>query len=421
MPDVRLAYRPFAEQVAFFQRKVNTPTSRWDDIQRGDHSHGFMVAGATRAALLDDVRGAVLNAIQGGRGFAAFQEEFESAVAKNDWHGWTGEGTAAGRAWRARTIYQTNIRQSYNAGRYAQLTHPDMVAVRPFWQYRHNDRGTSRVPRLTHVAWNGLILPWDDDWWKTHYPMNGWGCNCGVRALGQDDIDRMGLTVGTAPAGGNAGVDEGFDYNVGETARSLPSAAAFGQRVMGMPEAWRAIALDDAQLRPVQWGQEWSGVIDRAAREIAAGAARPRGYALPLGFLRPDVAAGLPLAPSTALLSGVDAQVYHLMRTTKGAIDPLLQEAVSQIPARLAAADTVVLFDRGVAGQRNATPALVYTWPVSAGRDGRWMRLVFHVDSTAGDRSMRQAGMAGNWLRTAGLVGRGNLTEPKYLLLRGKL
>ena len=40
----------------------------------------------------------------------------------------------------------------------------------------------------------GLDLPgsWDDPWWDTHYPPNGWKSSCGVEALSQEDLQRLG-------------------------------------------------------------------------------------------------------------------------------------------------------------------------------------------------------------------------------------
>jgi hypothetical protein len=39
-----------------------------------------------------------------------------------------------------------------------------------------------------------MIVRADDPWWDVHYPPNGWGCSCYVRALSQGDIDRHGLS-----------------------------------------------------------------------------------------------------------------------------------------------------------------------------------------------------------------------------------
>ena len=110
----------FAEQIAFFRQKVNIGTARWDDLLGAAHDRAFVVAGAAKADLLADLRAAVTKAIEQGTTLATFRQDFDALVARHGWTGWTGEGTAAGRAWRTRVIYETNLRASYAAGRWAQ-------------------------------------------------------------------------------------------------------------------------------------------------------------------------------------------------------------------------------------------------------------------------------------------------------------
>ena len=88
----------FAEQIAFFRQKVNLGTQRWDDILGAAHDRSFVVAGAAKADLLADLRAAVTKAIAQGTTLAEFRKDFEALVARHGWTGWTGEGTAAGRA-----------------------------------------------------------------------------------------------------------------------------------------------------------------------------------------------------------------------------------------------------------------------------------------------------------------------------------
>lgn len=132
-----------------------------------------MVAGATKAELLADLAKAVDKAIAEGRSLEEFRSDFRSIVEKNGWHGWTGEGTKKGKAWRTRVIYRTNMATTYAAGRRAQLLAGNFA----FWVYRH---GGSREPRILHLGWNGLALPPDHEFWATHSPPNGWGCSCYV-------------------------------------------------------------------------------------------------------------------------------------------------------------------------------------------------------------------------------------------------
>lgn len=76
------------------------------------------------------------------------------------------------------------------------MTTPDMLKMRPYWQYRHV---TIDNPRLNHKRLNNKVLQADDPWWQINYPPNGWGCHCYVRTLSTADMDRLGLAVSETP------------------------------------------------------------------------------------------------------------------------------------------------------------------------------------------------------------------------------
>lgn len=224
--------RPFREQAAFFRRKLGrlVPTRRWDDLTREEHDHAFMVAGAQKADLLADLAASVDRAIVEGKSLDAFRKDFAAAVDRNDWHGWTGEDSKGGRAWRTRTIYRTNAMTSYSAGRYAQLVEGKFA----YWVYRH---GGSNDPRPEHLAFDGIALPPDHPFWKTFYPPSDWGCSCyvvgarsaaGVRRLGGDPDKQLpvGWDVVDSATGMPAGVGKGWDYAPGASVAPIVAATA---------------------------------------------------------------------------------------------------------------------------------------------------------------------------------------------------
>ncbi len=224
-PELAAVFRqPFAEQVAFFRGKLGNlvPTAKWDDLWKSQHDRAFMVAGAAKADLLADLAEAVDKAIAEGETLQDFRKRFAEIVDRRGWHGWTGEATRAGRAWRTRIIYQTNLATSYAAGRLAQLKEAGF----PLWVYRHS---RAEHPRLQHLAWDGLTLPADHPFWQTHYPPSGWGCRCRVvGADGPKSAARLGGKPGyTAPPAGwdaidpktgeQVGIDKGWGYMPGAT------------------------------------------------------------------------------------------------------------------------------------------------------------------------------------------------------------
>jgi len=215
------ARQQFQEQIDFFKAKLNLPSKCWDDIWQAENDRGFIVAGAQKADLLADLRAAVDKSVA-GQSIGDFRKQFEAAVAKSGWSGWTGEGTTAGRAWRTRIIYQTNIISSYAAGRWRQLNDPELLAVRPFWRYIHRD-GVLH-PRPKHKEWgdSGLTLRHDHPFWLTHFPPNGWGCHCSVQAVrgpkaGDATTPPEGWDSTDAKTGAPPGIDKGWAYAPGVT------------------------------------------------------------------------------------------------------------------------------------------------------------------------------------------------------------
>ncbi|QSX32615.1 head morphogenesis protein [Shewanella avicenniae] len=247
MPQAQYGSVQFSQAIDFFRGKLNLPTAAWDDLWGAMHSRAFVVAGAQQADLLTDLRKSVDAAISDGMSLGEFKKQFKDLVAK---HGWDHKGDAD---WRAQIIYDTNMRQSYNTGRWQQLQQFE------YWQYKH---GHPKVPREDHLLWHNLVLPRNHVWWQTHFPQNGWGCTCSVRGLTEGQLRRLNLKVSQAPDGSTyewtnpktgelldvpKGIDPGFDYSPGE--------AALGQQLSDAAmQQWDAIKQDAwQQLTPGSW------------------------------------------------------------------------------------------------------------------------------------------------------------------------
>jgi len=233
---------PFAEAEAFFRRKLNVPTSAWNDLWQAEHAKGFMTAGAMKADLLADMRNAVDQAIAGNLDLAEFRQQFDSIVQK---HGWAYNG---GRNWRSALIYDINVNTAYQAGRWQQF----VEGGAKYLKYVHADGVLN--PRPEHVALDGTVRPIDDPFWSTHYPPNGWGCQC--RAVIADENE---LTDVPSVAGDPATVDEAWAYNVGQAgmekadtvlADKLTRLAAAGFAVLAQQLAAEILAITGREVRP---------------------------------------------------------------------------------------------------------------------------------------------------------------------------
>ena len=168
-------------------------------------------------------------AISEGQSIGAFQKAFKEIVARHGWETHRPGVLALSRH------FETNLRQSYNAGRDDQIERikhkrplPSIVTATP------------SIPGELHLKWNNLVLPVDHPWWETHSPSNGYGCKCKKFLLSEADLKRRGLTVGQAPDDGNyewvdkatgeihripRGIDPGFDYRP-KTPAALTEAMA---------------------------------------------------------------------------------------------------------------------------------------------------------------------------------------------------
>jgi len=288
MRSIDITFGPFQEALDFFRSKINVPTARWADVWREAHNVAFMVAGAQRADVIQDFRDAIDKAISRGTTLEEFRKDFDSIVAR---HGWSFNG---GRGWRTRIIYETNLRGAYAAGRFRQLTDPDLLSLRPWWQYHHSDAVAN--PRPLHVSWDGLILRHDNPWWRTHYPPNGWGCQCSVTALGKRDLERLGKKgPDKAPTDGSRefvdkvtgevhqvpkGIDPGFDFTPGapvdkrvqalmlKKAQTMDTALADRLRKSVNTVEARPKNLDDYLAAGDRWVDELSNGLDPAAPDF---------------------------------------------------------------------------------------------------------------------------------------------------------
>lgn len=193
---------------------------------------GRAVARAMKDGVIADVYEALAESINAGETLQTFAQRIEEVSRKK---GWMATETEQRRAWRARIIFETNMRMHYQAERYRQLTAPSVMEFYPYWRYVHGQLRTPMRPRPEHVAWDGLVIRADDPWWRTHFGPNGWGCTCGVSVVSRDDLQRMGKDAPDEPP--KWGSEKYTDPDTGET-RNVPRGIDPGFDVT--PDEWIA-------------------------------------------------------------------------------------------------------------------------------------------------------------------------------------
>ena len=193
----------------------------WYDTWHEEHHRAFVVAKLCKADLLQEVHDSLQKAIDEGQTFEEWRKEIQPKL-EGRWLGKT-----VGELWdempeehkiqlkeqakkegrkdpeptgeqreevispkRLETIYRTNMKVAHVAGQYQSLV--DEAELYPYWQYHTQE--DNRV-RDSHAVLNRKVFRWDDPFWDTHFPPNGWQCRCYVRSLDDDDLEEKGLKV----------------------------------------------------------------------------------------------------------------------------------------------------------------------------------------------------------------------------------
>lgn len=184
--------RPPAEAIDYLESKGYKIGWDWHQTLDDAHSRAFTVAKVAKLDLLQDIRQSLVTALEKGQSLDQWKADLEPLLRQKGWWGKkiviNPEGqeqqVQLGSPRRLRTIYHTNMRASYSAGRYKAMM--EATATRPYWEYRHI---TMVNYREVHKAWNGTILRADDPFWSYAYPPSQFGCNCRVIARSAREVE----------------------------------------------------------------------------------------------------------------------------------------------------------------------------------------------------------------------------------------
>ena len=190
--DMRPAFLrlPFAEAVAFWTERGGDPALLEE----------VLGAYRRRAAIytddqLDTIAQAAVDEItrtlERGGTLREFKEAIESETVTL--------GISPAGPGYLENVYRTQVASAYGAGRFAQLNSPDVIAARPYRQWRTAQ--DSRV-RTEHAAMDGVTWRADDPTFADTFPPAGFQCRCASVSLSQEDVDDEGIVIATSiPAG----------------------------------------------------------------------------------------------------------------------------------------------------------------------------------------------------------------------------
>lgn len=312
-----------AEAIAFFRAKGWEIAFDWRDVWQEENLRAFTVAKAMSRDLLEDIRAAVDTALAEGQTLEQFSKDLAPRLFAKGWWGrkimtdpQTGEERVVqlGSPARLRTIYETNLRTSYMAGRWQRIE--QSKAVMPFIRYVSVMDGREREQ---HHAWHGTILPVDDPWWDTHFPPCGWGCRCDGQPVNRRMIERRNWKMEaprTFPVRSyvnkrtgeitrvEQGIDPGWSYNVGKAPLDGMTPAP---RTGGSMGELNAATFSEADYARVRGFFAAFGLADRAAAMK--------------GKIWQD-AAGWPVPISLGLLRGPTGRMAKLGAADLRALEP---------------------------------------------------------------------------------------------------
>jgi len=257
------------EVIRYFRAKQSIPTFDWSDIAPQEHAYSWTVAKTAGFDVIEDIRAAVDDAIVNRVPFDTFQERLTPILREKGWWGRRiaadpGDGkldiVQLGSPRRLRTIYWANTRTAHAAGEWERTQRTKRFL--PFLVYTLSQ---AERRREEHEGWTGTVLPVDAPWWHTHYPPNGWGCQCGVRQVSRRKAKELGWEDGKAAPEVNMrpwrnrrsgqtvmvpkGIDPGWDTNPGKTrARNL--AELLSGRIDRLPLRARPAAIADLVAAP---------------------------------------------------------------------------------------------------------------------------------------------------------------------------
>lgn len=304
---------PFEEAVSFLRQKVALPQNDWQELMHAGHDRAFVVAGIASQEVAEDIQTLVVRNMEQG-GLAGFRKDLDALIEDGRWTGRPemvidgsedAETLAAKqkyKAWRTRTIYDTNLRTAHAAGRLKQQR--ALVDILPFFQYMHAATRTPKRPRAKHVRLDGLTLPQDDPVWQRIYAPNGWLCSCAVMAVTQSIADEAPDNLRQAPVESviNAAVPPEWQYLPGDTwERGLVPSEQAG--LLEPSRERRAVQSDLPALETLAAPMRLPEPLPQTAtdEEIAARFLSQFGASLERGVLYRDVA-GQQLVVSRQLL-----------------------------------------------------------------------------------------------------------------------
>lgn len=223
---------PFDEAIAAaLARGVVLPSVYYQQLRGLARQLAFSISGITAIEQLQAVLDSLAVAMQTGQSFTEWRDEAAVMDLNLPKH-------------RLDNIWRTNLQGNYMRGKWEQFV--ENAESRQYLQY---DAINDTRVRPSHLAMDGVIRRWDDPFWKTHSPPNGYRCRCSLfslteaQARARTGVDKKGRGTGLNKEpvnldGSLAVPDKGWDYHpyedqVGVLRKVLNEVKAAAGQVLG--------------------------------------------------------------------------------------------------------------------------------------------------------------------------------------------
>ncbi len=231
--------KPPEEAIKYLKSKGLKLTFNYDEMLHEAHHKAFTVAKITKLDLLKDIQDSLVQAQRDGIGFKQWKKGIRQTLIDKGWFGQTeviDEKTGEVKninvnARRLSTIFHTNMRTSYQVGRYKKMK---ALKIEVYWRYVAIL--DTRV-RPDHAALHGMIRHRDDPFWNKNYPPNAWNCRCKVQAYSKKQVKKNGWKIKNPDdplPKLYKGATKDWNYNVGEGAEY---EKIFARKLKGLKSA----------------------------------------------------------------------------------------------------------------------------------------------------------------------------------------
>ena len=170
------------EAIEFFRGKVAMTDEQFAALAAEVRTMAFTVAGIASLDALQFLADLITRALEEGLTLQEFQESANTELERRGFEGLSPH--------RADNVFRTNMQTAFSAGRYKQMTAPEVLLNRPYWQY---DAVQDERTRPTHAALDGRVWRADDPLLGHLVPAKRVSCRCGVISLSEEQVRRMGL------------------------------------------------------------------------------------------------------------------------------------------------------------------------------------------------------------------------------------